>query len=176
MKCETCYAELVVKRVDCYHYAESGLPNVYLSGIEVEECPNGHGQSPRIPRILDLHELIAESVCVKPSPLTGDEARFLRKELGMKAKDWAAYLHVDAATLSRWENGEQAIVPMTDAFLRNCYLLLRASQNGVALRRDLREKLTAIAQQKEEQQAMIVNNSKKKRAISFRPLREVVSV
>ncbi|NOT58890.1 MAG: helix-turn-helix domain-containing protein, partial [Acidobacteria bacterium] len=116
MKCDLCNDELILKRADCYHYAESGLPNVYLSGIEVEECPNGHGESPRIPRILELHELIADAVCLKPSPLTGAEARFLRKELGMKAKDWAAYLHIDAATLSRWENGEQAIVPMSDVF------------------------------------------------------------
>ena len=175
MKCDVCEAKMILKRVEFFHYVESGLPNVYLSGIEVEECPNGHGQSPRIPRMPELHELIAEAVCLKPSPLTGAEARFLRKELGMKAKDWAGYLQVDVATLSRWENGERPIVPMTDVFLRTSYLLLRASHNGMALRGDLQEKLTAIAQQQEEQQAMIVNDSKKKRAISFRPLREVVS-
>lgn len=172
MKCDVCEAEMIVKQAELFHYVESGLPNVYLSGIEVEECPNGHGESPSIPRLPELHELIAEAVCLKPSLLTGAEARFLRKELGMKAKDWAAYLHVDAATLSRWENGEQAIVPMTDVFLRSSYLLLRSSQNGVALRDDLREKMTAIAQQQEEQ-AMIVNGSKRKRAVSFRPLSEV---
>ena len=173
MKCDLCEAEMTLKRAEFFRYVESGLPNVFLSGIEVEECPNGHGQSPRIPRILALHEMIAEAVCVQPSPLTGAEARFLRKELGMKAKDWAAYLHVDVATLSRWENGEQTIGAISDVFLRTSFLLLRASRSGASLRDDLREKLTDIAQQQEERPAMIVAASKKKHAISFRPLREL---
>jgi hypothetical protein len=64
MKYDLCNDELILKRAELFHYAESGLPNVYLSGIEVEECQNGHGHSPRI---LELHELIAEAVCLKQS-------------------------------------------------------------------------------------------------------------
>lgn len=176
MKCDVCEAEMTLKRPEFFHYTESGLPNVYLSGIEVEECPNGHGPAPRLPRVLELHEVLAEAICLKPSPLTGAEARFLRKELGMKAKDWAAYLHIDVATLSRWENDGQASSLTLDVFARSSYLLLRAAQKNQSPRTDLLEKLSAIAQRYEEQQAMIITESRKKPRVSFRPLRELTYV
>ncbi len=176
MKCDVCKQPMTVERVEFFHYTESGLPNVYLSGIEVEACGACGGQSPRIPRILALHEALAEALCLKSSPLTGAEARFLRKELGMRAKDWAAYLHVDAATLSRWENDGQASSLTLDVFARSSYLLLRAAQKNQPPRADLLEKLSAIAQRYEEQQAMVILESGKKPRVSFRPLRELTYV
>lgn len=172
MQCDFCGGNTVVKRVELFHYTECGLPNVYLSGVNVEECATCGAQSPRLPRILELHAALAEAVALKPSPLTGAEARFLRQELGLKAKEWAAYLHVDTATLSRWEKGDQTIGTQSDVFLRTSYFLLRASQTGAPLRDDLRERLTAIAMEREEGQMLVVNPAKPAR-VTYRLASEV---
>jgi len=89
---------------DPYHYTFSGLPNVYLRGITVYRCPKCADVRPSIPRIEDLHHIIAESLARKPGRLKGSEIRFLRKNLGIPAKKIARILGLAAETYSRVEN------------------------------------------------------------------------
>jgi transcriptional regulator with XRE-family HTH domain len=89
-----------------YHYDLSGLKDVYLDGITIESCPKCETESPIIPRIAELHAVIAKSLVDKATLLTGEEIRFLRKWAGFAAKQFAALLGIDASHLSRVENGK----------------------------------------------------------------------
>lgn len=121
MKCDICDAPMRERRATAkapYYYVLGGLPHVGLVGITVYECP-GHSISPVIPRIGELHRVIAGTFVSKPGPLTGAELRFLRKNVGLSAQKFAALLVVDPAHLSRVENGKQrALGPSTDRLAR----------------------------------------------------------
>ena len=62
-----------------YAYTESGLDNVVLSGITVYVCPYCQAEVPVIPRIGQLHRVIADTLLHKPELLTGQELRFLER-------------------------------------------------------------------------------------------------
>lgn len=108
MKCYTCDVEMVERKTTDdapYHYVLSGLENVYLAGIVVRWCPKCKGESPVIPRIAELHRLIADTLIRQPTLLSGPEVRFLRKHVGFPAKEFAALLGVTPEHLSRVETG-----------------------------------------------------------------------
>jgi DNA-binding transcriptional regulator YiaG len=109
MKCLACGTPVIEKTAtlqDPYRYDLSGLEDTYLIGITIQFCPGCKVESPIIPRILELHNVIARSIADKPSLLNGDELRFLRKWAGLPAKQFAALLGIDASHLSRAENGK----------------------------------------------------------------------
>jgi transcriptional regulator with XRE-family HTH domain len=104
MDCEKCGVAMVDRmttNAEPYRYRLSGLP-VGLVGIEVFHCPKCNAQSPIIPRLSELHQVIAGILVRKPAPLTGEEIRFLRKQIGLPAQ---LLLGVSPAHLSRVENG-----------------------------------------------------------------------
>ena len=123
MRCEECGKALRERKPREYRYRESGLNNVILTGIRVFECPEGHGDFPEIPNIVGLHQLIARMIAQKSAPLTGPEFRFLRKEMGLKAKDLARHLGTTDVNLSRWETGDTPINPAADRLLRLLFAL-----------------------------------------------------
>jgi putative zinc finger/helix-turn-helix YgiT family protein len=104
-----------------YHFVESGLDNVYLVGITVNTCADCGEQLPEIPRISQLHDKIAETIVTKPAELSGAEIRFLRKNLGLLAHDFASYLETTPISVSRWENGEP-VSKENDKLIRYFYL------------------------------------------------------
>ena len=124
IKCDVCGAPTQIRTGQRYHYTESGLDNVYLENIELRLCDECGTVTPRIPRILQLHETIARAVVSKPHSLNGAEIRFLRKQLRLKAKEFAAYLRTDVATYSRWENNAQSPGAQSDLLIRLLYLKL----------------------------------------------------
>jgi len=103
-----------------YHYLESGLTNVWLEGIEILQCDCGE-EVVSLPRILDLHKLIADILLEQKNQLSGREIRFLRKHLGMKAIKFAAGLGVDNATISRWEHEKEKPSEVADRLIRLFY-------------------------------------------------------
>ena len=107
MGCEKCGAEMVEKKATAeapYKYDLAG--GFLLSGILVYRCPRCGGESPLIPRIAQLHRLMAKILVEKPSALTGSEIRFLRKHAGFSAQEFASALGVNASHLSRVETGK----------------------------------------------------------------------
>ena len=109
MKCDACAGALTPRhatRKAPYHYRLSGLDNVYLVGIKLYRCGRCEADSPVIPKIQDLHELIARELARKPARLTGKEVRFLRKQAGFPARHFAALIGVSPEHLSRFENGK----------------------------------------------------------------------
>jgi len=103
-----------------YHYTESGLQNLWLKGVEVFECDCGE-MFAFIPCVQELHKLIAEDLLKKEDQLSGREIRFLRKHMGLKAKDFAKELGVGNVTVSRWENGDYPPSESFDRFMRLLY-------------------------------------------------------
>lgn len=130
MKCDVCFGDLVTRVGEHYKYTESGLENVYLVGHELETCIKCNETTVSIPRILDVHAAIGRAVALKPYPLNGDDVRFLRKQLGKRAKEWAKLVKADVATLSRWENNEQSIGLKSDALIRFLYYRLLEETEG----------------------------------------------
>jgi DNA-binding transcriptional regulator YiaG len=109
--CDLCGAEMVERIAtakDPYRYELSGLNDVALINIPVRKCTNPacDGESVVIPRAANLHSTITEYLLAKPLLLSGNEIRFLRKHVGIAAKELAAYLGEDPAHLSKVETGK----------------------------------------------------------------------
>lgn len=108
MNCDTCHMAMGVRkatRQKPYRYDLSGLSNVSLVGITVRTCPQCGGEVPVIPRIAELHDVLARSLIQKPTLLSGEEIRFLRKHEGFPAQKFAVLLGITPEHLSRVENG-----------------------------------------------------------------------
>ena len=101
-----------------YQYAESGLSNVILQGIEISDCPKCGNSDVIIPRMAKIHRAIAQALVTSPVRLTGDHLRFLRKHLGLSGNQLGGYLHTDRTEISKWERGADRIGPLTDRLVR----------------------------------------------------------
>lgn len=117
MKCFGCGHGMTTGRENV-KYDASGLPGVTLVDIEVSRC--GHcGQSEvAIPRIEELHRMMAMAVVRKSARLTPAEVRFLRTTLGWSGRELADHMGATAETVSRWENGRTPVGPQADRLLR----------------------------------------------------------
>jgi|SRR5215213_6759772 len=141
MKCDNCNSVTVVQKGATYHYKECGIDRVYLNNIKIRVCEACGAQSPRIPRISEIHRTLGEAIALQPAPLAGADSRLLRKQLGLKAREWASLIGIDPATLSRWENGEQAIGTQSDLLTRLLYIRLRQEREGSVLSEPLADRL-----------------------------------
>ena len=110
-------------RSNPYRFTESGLENVFLSGIRYFVCAECGAESAEIPAVTTLMRVTARALVEKDSLLSGPGIRFLRKRLGKKAADFAAMLSVTPETYSKWETGDLAPSGMADSLIRTCYAL-----------------------------------------------------
>jgi putative zinc finger/helix-turn-helix YgiT family protein len=99
-------------------YEESGLPDVLVDGFQTMRCEACGETEEIIPRIAELHRVIAGVVIHKKDRLSGAEVKFLRKFIGWSGVDFAKKVGVDSATVSRWEHDEKPIGPGNDRLLR----------------------------------------------------------
>lgn len=106
--------------MDLYHYTESGLPNVWLSGIEIRET--AYGPATFIPAVEDLHQLIGMSIAEANRQMTGAEVRFLRTELDLSQRALAGLLAVQENTVRRWELGKGDIPGIAQRALAGFYV------------------------------------------------------
>ena len=134
--CTRCGEQVTPERRS-YRYAESGLSNVILQGIEMADCAKCGNSDVIIPRMAKIHRAIAEALVKSPARLTGEELRFLRKHLGLSGDQLGGYLHTDRTKISKWERGEDRIGPPTDRLVR---LLVAAIDS------ELRPGVSAVAE------------------------------
>ena len=103
-------------------YEESGLglpyPVVLVNVAQEDRDSAGKRVGVSIPNMEELVAVVAISRALHPYKLHGSEVRFIRQALGMTAKEFAAALAMDAATLSRWENGKQDVGGWADKQVR----------------------------------------------------------
>ena len=157
MRCDLCGGAMRVLDGQMYRYVESGLENVTIENISVYECAGCGERTPIIPRIEELHDRLARAIALKPAPLAGPEIRFLRKQLGMSARKWAALMHVDHTTLSRWENGTQEIGPQSDSLVRLLFFRLLEERTGQHVAEAIAERVAAVNYQAPAKQQLLVN-------------------
>ena len=124
MKCFDCNKKMS-KKTEVYHYTESGLDNVFLE-TPVFRCNKCKEVITDIPVMGELHMHIAVELIKKDSLLAGQEIRFLRKQMNLKANALADILGVTKQTVSRWENSKKEISPYNDKLIRMiCIQLLQ---------------------------------------------------
>ncbi|MBI5194837.1 MAG: helix-turn-helix domain-containing protein [Nitrospirae bacterium] len=138
MNCPVC-GKKTIKKSALHHYTESGLDNVFLE-TDVYKCKCGE-VIPNIPNIYGLHGLIAKDLVRKDSPLTGNELKFLRKQMNLKANELAQILSVHKVTVSRWENEAEKISIGYDKLIRFLYtqMLQEKCNNIVKIVADIKE-------------------------------------
>ncbi len=123
-----------------YRYTECGLDTVTLANVEVRRCSECGEYEVDIPRMEELHRVIAQEVASKSARLTAQEVRFLRKYLGFSGVDFAATLDVTPETVSRWETGKKQMSPVAERALR-LMVFVRSPIDQYPL-----EKLAGVAQ------------------------------
>ncbi|MCI0490957.1 MAG: hypothetical protein L0229_30565 [Blastocatellia bacterium] len=118
--CDVCSSPSVHRKsifAEPYHYTESGLPNVYLVNVDVYYCEQCGIEVASIPHPRELHLLIVTDILVKPSAMTGDELRFIRKTLMMQPEEFADLLAVETQTILDWQNAK-ALNRQSDSLVR----------------------------------------------------------
>ena len=104
---------------DAYHYVQCGLPNVWiLNGFKKEK--NQYGEFISIEDIDGLHRAIACALTSKPTPLSGMEFRFIRRELDMSQKRLGEILGRDRQSIANWEKKGEVAEPY-DFLIRHVY-------------------------------------------------------
>ena len=121
MLCDVCSSTLrvrVASLTNPYVYELSGLDDIRLSGVKIHRCRKCKTETPMIPRIAELHRVIARILLNKPGRLKGQEIRFLRKFAGKSSQQFAELVGVDPATLSRAECDKRAFGASADKLVR----------------------------------------------------------
>lgn len=116
--CEECGAPTLVESNTVRRYVLGGLPHVELHGVEVTRCPQCGAEEIAIPRIGQLHEVLARAFVRQPRMIAPAEVRFLRKHLGLSTADFAQRMGVTRETVSRWETGANPMGAVADRLLR----------------------------------------------------------
>ncbi len=145
---------MILSKTQKYQYSLSGLKNVFLDNVEVYRCGGCEVQIPVIPKILRLHNTIANAIVCKRTLLSGAEIRFLRKNLRIKSRDWAELLRTDKSVYSRWENGSQTVSPQSDLLIRYLYLRLLEERKDIRLEKKIVENLSDMT---DEKTAIVIN-------------------
>jgi YgiT-type zinc finger domain-containing protein len=123
MECSNCGSMAKVTS-GSYQFKECGLKNVVLVGIDRIVCTACGNVDPIIPQINELMGVLAVAIISQPYRLRGEDVRFLRKFIGKNGKEFCELLHVDRATLSKWENNEDPIGASNDRLVRAITLAL----------------------------------------------------
>lgn len=103
-----------------YHYTDSGLSNVHLRG-GYTELETEHGQAVSIQNLEGLHRVIGLDIVHNTPALSGEEIRFLRKEMDLTQNSLADIIGVTEDSVRGWEKRNQ-ISPPADKLIRGLYL------------------------------------------------------
>lgn len=117
MTCANCGNKMTGKREN-HKYTACGLDYVTLLNVEILRCKSCGEWEVVIPKIEELHRVLALAVAHGKAQLRGSEIRFLRKYLGFSGAEAASALSVTPETMSRWENDKVPISQSAERFLR----------------------------------------------------------
>ena len=118
MKCDECGGLMTTERNAVRRYNIGGLPHIELHGVEVTTCKGCGKEAIAIPRIGQLHRVVADGFVKQPRMLAPVEIRFLRKYVGLSTADFAQRMGVTRETVCRWENGANPMGAVADRLLR----------------------------------------------------------
>jgi putative zinc finger/helix-turn-helix YgiT family protein len=126
--CRKSSKEMAATLENLYHFVHSGLPNVYLAGINYYVCEKCGKQSADIPALNELMVKIARAVVGQEARLSGVEIRFLRKRLKKKSADFGKIIGVTPEQISRWENDGNLPSESADKLIRVFFCLLSGDE------------------------------------------------
>lgn len=118
MNCDDCGKQVMTESNAVRRYEIGGLPHVELHGVEVTRCEGCGKEGVAIPRIGQLHSVLAAAFVAQPRMLAPVEVRFLRKHIGLSMADFAQMMGVARETVSRWETGASPMGAVADRLLR----------------------------------------------------------
>lgn len=118
MKCDECGGPVKTDNRAVIRYVIGGLPHVELHGVEVTRCERCGQEEIAIPRIGQLHEVLANTFVRQSRMLAPTEVRFLRKHIGLSTSEFAEMMGVSRETVSRWETGAKRMGAVADRLLR----------------------------------------------------------
>lgn len=104
------------RKIERYADESMGLPVVLIDSAIASSLDDEEGVI--IPDIKGLEAAIAVARVTIPDKLRGEEIRFMRKAIGLKAVELASFLDVVPETLSRWENGREVITANPERIFR----------------------------------------------------------
>jgi len=129
MKCDDCGGPVTTERNAVRRYIIGGLPHVELHGVEVTRCDECGKEGIAIPRIGQLHRVLAGAFVRQRRMLAPVEIRYLRKHIGLSGTDFAQRMGVTRETVSRWETGTNQMGAAADRLLRVLVVTLEPSEN-----------------------------------------------
>lgn len=127
-RCVECGAPQTQRRVNL-PYQESGLENVLLLNVPVWVCTNGHEEA-EIPAVRELHNLLAHMIVRQLAPLSGRDVRFLRKHVGLTARQFAHQIGRTPEWISQIENGHATLDRTNELLFRLSLGVLAAARSG----------------------------------------------
>ena len=137
-------------------YEERGLglpyPVVLINAAEEHSDAAGNVLGVSVPNLEGLAAAVAVARAFLPVELTGSEVRFMRKVIGMSAKDFAEALKLDPASLSRWENNKQTLGGWAESQVRLASVAILA-QRMPSLKPDMEKLFRMVPRKREEGEA-----------------------
>lgn len=158
-KCAICGGAVSEIRNEVYEYKTAGVP-VLLYGITQYRCDSCQETFASIPEVEKLHLFLGERLCCKADRLSGDEIRFLRKELKLKSVDLAKILGISPEYLSRLEGDSKKTSEALDKFIRTVYILEQSEFYKQVMHRGILSTLKDMS---------VEPVSKKKKVFEFNP-------
>ena len=125
--CAECGSSRVKSEVlTSYETEVGGLMVTLADAVIRESCEDCGDVTIEIPDLEGLAIAVAMARALVPWRLRGVDVRLMRMALGMSGREFAAAMHMQPETISRWENG-QALGGYADSLLRHnaCALLHR---------------------------------------------------
>ncbi len=126
---------------EAYHYKDSGLDYVYLTGgVTRMEGPDGE-PGYAIADVDGLNKMLAKHVVTSQRPICGQEVRFLRSVLELSQTSLAKIMGVDRSTIARWES--QPHEPIRDVNDTAIRLIYAGHQDVTSVMKDVMDVLRA---------------------------------
>jgi putative zinc finger/helix-turn-helix YgiT family protein len=116
--CDECKGPVEREANAVRRYDIGGLPHVELHGVGVTRCLGCGKEGIVIPRIGQLHRVLAQAFVTQRRMLAPAEIRFLRKHIGLSGAEFAQRMGVARETVSRWETGANPMGAVADRLLR----------------------------------------------------------
>jgi len=103
-----------------YHYRDCGLDNVYLKN-GYNEIESAYGPACSINDLEGLHMAIGLQILECSERLTGQEIKFLRKEMDLSQAQLSEIIGVSENSIRGWENNRQVVTSPSDRLIRILY-------------------------------------------------------
>ena len=104
------------------------VPIILTESAEEELDAEGNRVGISIPEMEALVAAVAVTRALIPVQLSGAEVRFIRKAIGLSAKDFSGGLDIDPATYSRWENDKHQVGAWADKQVRMAVIIKLADR------------------------------------------------